>query len=172
VAVASAGLYAKSAPQPRQLRQHPTTQFFTGRCPSCHPTNSIKALKAVCSLNRYKIFNGMCTDIHGVLLALTTRNPNIIWEDALSPISYIEHPSHSPPPPQKWPFPVVRSGSPCNTLFLGPIRPTTQIVSPLNLPFFLNTQSLPSDRQKDGTKTELGLYHWATYTTSDKSDVA
>jgi len=26
--------------------QHPTTQFFTGQMPSCHPTNSVKALKA------------------------------------------------------------------------------------------------------------------------------
>jgi len=36
----------KSAPHPRQPRQHPTTQFLQARCPSCHPTNSIKALKA------------------------------------------------------------------------------------------------------------------------------
>jgi len=26
--------------------QHPTTQFLQARCPSCHPTNSVKALKA------------------------------------------------------------------------------------------------------------------------------
>ena len=38
VAVASAGLYAKSAPHPRQPRQHPTTQFFTGRMPFLPPT--------------------------------------------------------------------------------------------------------------------------------------
>jgi len=27
-------------------RQHPTTQFLQARCPSCRPTNSVKAPKA------------------------------------------------------------------------------------------------------------------------------
>jgi len=36
----------KSAPCPRQPHQNPTLSFFTGGCPSCRPTNSIKALKA------------------------------------------------------------------------------------------------------------------------------
>ena len=35
----------KSAPHPRQPRQHPTTQFLQAGCPSCRPTNSVKALK-------------------------------------------------------------------------------------------------------------------------------
>jgi len=35
----------KSAPHPRQPRQHSTTQFLQARCPSCRPTNSVKALK-------------------------------------------------------------------------------------------------------------------------------
>jgi len=35
----------KSAPHPRQPRQHPTTRFLQTRCPSCRPTNSVKALK-------------------------------------------------------------------------------------------------------------------------------
>ena len=38
----------KSAPHSRQLCQHPTTQFFVqAGCPSCRPTNSVKALKAI-----------------------------------------------------------------------------------------------------------------------------
>jgi len=43
----------KSAPHPRQPRQHPTTQFFTGRMPFLTPnqqrqsTEGIKALKAL-----------------------------------------------------------------------------------------------------------------------------
>jgi len=41
----------KSAPRSRQIttaRQYPTALFFLqARCPSCRPTNSIKALKAV-----------------------------------------------------------------------------------------------------------------------------
>jgi len=35
----------KSAPHPTQPRQHPTTQFLQAGCPSCRPTNSVKALK-------------------------------------------------------------------------------------------------------------------------------
>ena len=47
VAVASAGPYANLHLDPdTQPRQHPTTQFLQARCPSCCPTNSIKALKA------------------------------------------------------------------------------------------------------------------------------
>ena len=37
----------KSAPHPRQPRQHRTTQFFLqAGCPSCRSTNSVKAPKA------------------------------------------------------------------------------------------------------------------------------
>jgi len=44
--VASAGPHASMHLAPdRQPRQHPTTQFFTGRMPFLPPTNSVKALK-------------------------------------------------------------------------------------------------------------------------------
>jgi len=47
VAVASAGPYANLHLDPdTQTRQHPITQFLQAGCPSCRPTNSIKALKA------------------------------------------------------------------------------------------------------------------------------
>jgi len=49
VAVASAGPYANHlhlAPD-GQPRQHVITQFLQAGCPSCHPTNSVKALKEV-----------------------------------------------------------------------------------------------------------------------------
>ena len=48
MAVASAGPYASlHLAADRYPRQHPTTQFFSqAGCPSCHPTNSVKALKA------------------------------------------------------------------------------------------------------------------------------
>jgi len=47
VAVASAGPYASLHLAPdRQPRQHPTAQFLQAGCPSCRPTNSVKALKA------------------------------------------------------------------------------------------------------------------------------
>ena len=47
MAVASAGPYAKLHLAPdRQPRQHPTTRFLQAGCPSCRPTNSVKALKA------------------------------------------------------------------------------------------------------------------------------
>ena len=48
MAVASARLYASLHLAPdRQPRQHPATQFLQAGCPSCRPTNSIKALKAI-----------------------------------------------------------------------------------------------------------------------------
>ena len=38
----------KSAPRSRQTSgQHPTTRFLQAGCPSCRPTNSVKALKAI-----------------------------------------------------------------------------------------------------------------------------
>jgi len=47
VAVASAGPYASLHLAPdRQPHQHSTTLFLQAGCPSCHPTNSVKALKA------------------------------------------------------------------------------------------------------------------------------
>ena len=46
VAVASAGPHASLHLTPdRKPCQHPTTQFLQAGCPSCRPTNSIKALK-------------------------------------------------------------------------------------------------------------------------------
>jgi len=47
MAVASAGPYANLhlAPE-RQPLQHPTTHFLQARRPSCHQTDSVKALKA------------------------------------------------------------------------------------------------------------------------------
>ena len=47
MAVASAGPYASLHLAPdRQPRQHPATRFLQAGCPSCRPTNSVKALKA------------------------------------------------------------------------------------------------------------------------------
>ena len=47
MAVASAGPYASLHLAPdRQPHQHPTTLFLQAGCPSCRPTNSVKALKA------------------------------------------------------------------------------------------------------------------------------
>jgi len=46
VAVASAGPYASLHLAPdRQPRQHPSDPTTQAGCPSCHPTNSVKALK-------------------------------------------------------------------------------------------------------------------------------
>jgi len=46
VAVASAGPHASLHLAPdRKPCQHPTTQFLQAGCPSCRPTNSVKALK-------------------------------------------------------------------------------------------------------------------------------
>jgi len=48
----------KYAPRPRQISMPAsTTQFFTGRCPSCCPINSVKALKARQTFDYYFITN-------------------------------------------------------------------------------------------------------------------
>jgi len=45
VTVATAGPYASLYLTPdRKPRQHPTTQFLQAGCPSCRPTNCVKAL--------------------------------------------------------------------------------------------------------------------------------
>jgi len=55
VAVASAGPYASLHLAPdRQPHQHFTTQFLQAGCPSCRPTNSVKALEAPLQIIRYK----------------------------------------------------------------------------------------------------------------------
>ena len=57
VAVASAGPYASRHLAPdRRPRQHPTTQFLQAGCASCHPTNSVKALKVFWSYHRKAVF--------------------------------------------------------------------------------------------------------------------
>jgi len=48
LAVASAGPYASLHLAPvRKPRQYPTTQCLQAGCPSCRPTNSVKALKSL-----------------------------------------------------------------------------------------------------------------------------
>ena len=48
--VASAGPYASLHLAPdRQPCQYPTTLFLQAGCPSCRPTNSVKALKKICT---------------------------------------------------------------------------------------------------------------------------
>jgi len=67
VAVASAGPYASLHLAPdRQPHQHPTTLFLQAGCPSCHPTNSVKALKAnIISVKKigYPFFMFACPSI-------------------------------------------------------------------------------------------------------------
>jgi len=51
VAAASAGPYAKlcTSLQTDNHASIPPLSFLQAKCPSCHPTNSVKALKAYCS---------------------------------------------------------------------------------------------------------------------------
>jgi len=44
----------KSASRPRQITMPaPTTQFLQAQCPSCYPTNSVKALKAISKIQQW-----------------------------------------------------------------------------------------------------------------------
>ena len=61
--MASAGPYASLHLAPdRQPRLHPTTRFLQAGCPSCRPTNSVKALKAE------------------IIIIIITRNNDIVVE--------------------------------------------------------------------------------------------
>jgi len=56
--VASAGPYASQHLAPaRQPHQHPTTLFLQAGCPSCRPTNSVKALKANYIMQQFTQFS-------------------------------------------------------------------------------------------------------------------
>jgi len=70
VAVASAGQYASLHLAPdRKPRQHPTTQFLLVGCPTCCPTNSVKALKEEIKKNQKSknlIIQQKCEKCHTV----------------------------------------------------------------------------------------------------------
>jgi len=53
VAVASAGLYASLHLIPDNHANIRPLSFLQAGCPSCHPTNSVKALKANNNLRKY-----------------------------------------------------------------------------------------------------------------------
>ena len=78
----------KSAPDPRQPRQHPTTQFFLqDGCPSCRPTNSVKALKSLQYLFRdgSEPFAWMLSaDVKDVNLRLKARSNELVYLDVLT----------------------------------------------------------------------------------------
>jgi len=79
VAVASAGTYASLHHAPdRQPRQDPNIQFLQAGCPSCHPIDSIKALKA-------RLLNGN-GDVNGSSLAMNaqTKLVGLLWWSVLS----------------------------------------------------------------------------------------
>ena len=62
MAVASARPYTSlHLARDRQPRQHPTAQFLQAGCPSCRPTNSIKALKAYMYACHEQVFTGQMT---------------------------------------------------------------------------------------------------------------
>jgi len=63
--MASAGPYANHLhlAADRQPRQYLTTQFLPAGCPSCHPPNSVKVLKAVVLLTYYKMHTDRIYDL-------------------------------------------------------------------------------------------------------------
>ena len=53
----------KAVPCSRRITMHPTTQFLQAGCPSCRPTNSVKALKEqkfTCFVSTFTKSNGRC----------------------------------------------------------------------------------------------------------------
>ena len=75
MAVASAGPYANHlhlAPD-RKPCQYLTTQFLQAGCPSCRPTNSVKALKAGVKALKAQLgstVNSAVSEAHDILVAM------------------------------------------------------------------------------------------------------
>jgi len=63
VAVASAGLYASLHLIPDNNANIPPLSYLQAGCPSCHPTNSVKALKELISQKLCGIFIEFCSVI-------------------------------------------------------------------------------------------------------------
>jgi len=79
VAVASAGLYAKSAPHPRQPRQHPTTQFLQAGC-----VKAMKAkLKLKSKLEKRSTEDGPVYGVAGYISSSSSSSSRLNREDAM-----------------------------------------------------------------------------------------
>ena len=74
---------------PVTSRQHPTPQFYTNRMPFCHPTNSVKALKAYHSIygcillqanNHANFLQAICSSWHSTnsVKALKARTGKLL----------------------------------------------------------------------------------------------
>ena len=74
----------KSAPRSRQPRQHPTTQFLQAGCPSCHPTNSVKALKARRLIIYTHPFNGPFPGLPGWAGTRKVNQSGLYWSKHLT----------------------------------------------------------------------------------------
>jgi len=72
----------KSAPHPCQ---HPTTQFLHARCPSCRPTNSIKALKALSLNDMWQIIKGSINEAVKKFVPSITLNDRFISQPRKPP---------------------------------------------------------------------------------------
>jgi len=76
----------------RQPHQHPTTQLLHAGCPSCHPTNSVKALKAIISKEGNKISTPDCpADVYVwryALLVVHARKEKKVVRSLVSTLSF------------------------------------------------------------------------------------
>ena len=57
-------------------RQHSTAQLLQAGCPSCRPTNSVKALKAYLFINAEKYMSKCLHNTHGCVSAAQVRGVN------------------------------------------------------------------------------------------------
>ena len=59
----------------RQSHQNPTTQFLQAGCPSCCPTNSIKALEAINTNSKYKRKKSLLCHLQTTAIYLRLQSP-------------------------------------------------------------------------------------------------
>jgi len=97
VAVAPAGLYCKSAPHPRQPRQHPTTQFFTGRMPFLPPNQQCQSTEV---LHSYWLLNFNCGLGYGADMVPHSQNVFLVHDNFDSNCQ--KNPTHHPLASRDW----------------------------------------------------------------------
>jgi len=58
----------------------PLLSFLQAGCPSCCPTNSVKALKAIYNNNQYSIIvgSGIGSSMAGMVATISTQN--VLWQ--------------------------------------------------------------------------------------------
>jgi len=150
MAVASAGPYANlHLDQTHNHASIPPLSFLQAGCPSRNPTNRVKALKAHLTHTPHSP-SQMAARL--VQLFCPANAAFSIYITLCHPISR-----------KNWPFQWGDLDPHLIHCSLDPPNPPPQMASRSSLPFFQNTQSLPTDRQTEGQNKHKTLLYAIEY---------